>query len=95
MALTAHWRYHLNTWQSSGMTQAAYCREHQLNAKTFAARLHDFRKQEFVSTFIPVQVQEPLPASALLVLHTGHGSRLELPLTVSAPWLAELLRCLA
>ncbi|WP_439097744.1 IS66 family insertion sequence element accessory protein TnpA, partial [Methylocucumis oryzae] len=26
MTLTAHWIHHLNTWQSSGMTQAAYCR---------------------------------------------------------------------
>ncbi|WP_439097718.1 IS66 family insertion sequence element accessory protein TnpA, partial [Methylocucumis oryzae] len=25
MTLTAHWIHHLNTWQSSGMTQAAYC----------------------------------------------------------------------
>ena len=93
MTLTAHWIQHLNNWQNSGMSQAAYCREHQLNVKTFAARLHDFRNQESTSAFIPVQVQEP--ATALLVLHTGHGSRLELPITVSAPWLAELLRCLA
>ncbi|MFI3156891.1 MAG: IS66 family insertion sequence element accessory protein TnpB [Methylococcaceae bacterium] len=93
MTLTAHWIQHLNNWQNSGMTQAAYCREHQLNVKTFAARLHDFRNQESASAFIPVQVQEPPPATALLVLHTGHGLRLGLPITVSAPWLAESLRC--
>ncbi|WP_439097729.1 IS66 family insertion sequence element accessory protein TnpA, partial [Methylocucumis oryzae] len=34
MTLTAHWIHHLNTWQSSGMTQAAYCRQHRLNVKT-------------------------------------------------------------
>ncbi|WP_439097762.1 IS66 family insertion sequence element accessory protein TnpA, partial [Methylocucumis oryzae] len=45
MTLTAHWIHHLNTWQSSGMTQAAYCRQHRLNVKTFAARLHDFRNE--------------------------------------------------
>jgi hypothetical protein len=77
------------------MTQAAYCRQHRLNVKTFAARLHDFRNEHSTPAFIPVQVKEPPPATALLVLHTGHGSRLELPITVSAAWLAELLRCLA
>ena len=28
-------RIHIEAWQTSGMTQAAYCREHGLNTKTF------------------------------------------------------------
>ena len=35
MPLTTHWIQHLNNWQNSGMTQAAYCRERHLNVKTF------------------------------------------------------------
>lgn len=31
----ADWQEHVSTWRSSGMTQAAYCRQHQLNATTF------------------------------------------------------------
>lgn len=28
-------RIHIEAWQNSGMFQAAYCREHGLNTKTF------------------------------------------------------------
>ncbi len=28
-------RIHIEAWQTSGMSQAAYCREHDLNARTF------------------------------------------------------------
>ncbi|WP_416188685.1 IS66 family insertion sequence element accessory protein TnpA, partial [Nitrosomonas sp.] len=28
-------RIHIEAWQISGMSQAAYCREHGLNTKTF------------------------------------------------------------
>jgi hypothetical protein len=31
----ADWQQHVSTWRTSGMTQAAYCRHHQLNATTF------------------------------------------------------------
>jgi len=95
MTLTANWQQHLSNWQSSGMTQAAYCREHRLNVKTFAARLHDYKRQNETAKFVPVQVQAPVSGTETLVLHAGNRLRLELPSTTSASWLAELLRCLA
>lgn len=39
MALSAHWKAHFNARQSSGLSQAAYCRQHQLTYATFSARL--------------------------------------------------------
>ena len=30
----ADWLQHISAWRTSGLTQAAYCREHQLNAKS-------------------------------------------------------------
>jgi hypothetical protein len=35
MKLQQHQQKHIEAWQSSGMSQAAYCREQRLNAKTF------------------------------------------------------------
>ncbi|MGZ4995883.1 MAG: IS66 family insertion sequence element accessory protein TnpA [Methylobacter sp.] len=95
MAITSKWRQHIEAWQSSGMTQAGYCRQHQLNVRTFGARLSDYRKsaQSNSAALIPVQV-EPV-AAEVLVFTDVHGHRLTLPTTVSAHWLAELLRCLA
>jgi len=94
MTLSAHWKNHIEIWQCSGLSQAAYCRQNGLNAQTFSARLHKFRSQDAVGlpALIPVQIQAPLPGVMSLQLAQGH--RLELPSTVSALWLAELLRCL-
>ena len=95
MALSAHWKNHIETWQSSGLSQAAYCRQQGINAQSFSSQLHAFRSQYATQspTLIPVQIQHPLPESIVLQLVQGH--RLELPASVSAQWLAELLRCLA
>jgi len=94
MALSANWKNHIETWQSSGLSQAAYCRQQGLNAHTFSSQLHAFRSQRATKspTLIPVQIQHPLPEPMVLQLVQGH--RLELPSSISAQWLAELLRCL-
>jgi len=95
MALLPHWIDHIERWQSSGLSQTGYCRQHGLNTHTFAAWLSDYRRSRRVDTppaLIPVQLQPPLPD--YLILHNAKGHRLELPTTVSAVWLAELWRCL-
>ncbi|MDD5277864.1 MAG: IS66 family insertion sequence element accessory protein TnpB [Methylovulum sp.] len=96
MALSKKWSAHIEAWQASGLAQADYCRQQQLNPKTFSARLCEYRRGKPVSppspAFIPVQVQ--VPASEPLVLRHAGGHRLELPSGISAAWLAELWRCL-
>lgn len=62
MALSAHWKTHINAWQSSGLSQAAYCRQHQLTYSTFSARLCKFRAQAKSSpsappVLLPIHVQ--------------------------------------
>ena len=56
MAITHRWRAHIEAWQSSGLSQAGYCRQHQLNVRTFTARLSEYRKGKPV--LIPVTVIE-------------------------------------
>ena len=95
MAITSKWRQHIEAWESSGLSQADYCAEQQINVRTVAARLSDYRKlPETVSpALIPVQVEQA-PTAAIVFTH-AQGHRLELPASVSANWVAELLRCLA
>jgi hypothetical protein len=95
MAITAKWRQHIEAWQCSGVSQAAYCAEQQLNAHTFTARLSDYRRlaQPESAALIPVQIQ-PATAEAIVFTH-AQGHRLELPASTPASWVAELLRCLA
>jgi hypothetical protein len=99
MALSEHWLTHITAWQSSGLSQAAYCRQHQLTYPTFSARLCEFRAQAKLSppalpVLLPIQVQSPPIPKVGVILHHGKGHRLELPASVCASWLAELLRCL-
>ena len=95
MGLTKIWLQHIETWQSSGQSQAAYCRQFGLNVNTFSARLSDYRRSQrndAATGVIPIQVERQ--STSPVVLHHAKGHRLELPAPVSAIWLAELWRCL-
>ena len=99
MALSAHWKHHIEAWQGSGLSQADYCRRHGLNANTFSGRLRDYRSlpEAAAPALIPVRLaaaEPPAPPAAPLVLRTALGHRLELPPSCEPRWLAELLRCL-
>jgi hypothetical protein len=95
MAVTAKWRQRIEAWQRSGLSQAEYCVAQQLNVRTFAARLSDYRKLPPLDStaLIPVQIK-PALTEAIVFTH-AQGHRLELPASTPASWLAELLRCLA
>ena len=95
MAVTSKWRQHIEAWQSSGLSQAEYCAEQPINVRTFAARLSDYRKlpKSDLAALIPVHIEPS--ATATIVFTHAQGHRLELPASVSASWVAELLRCLA
>jgi hypothetical protein len=60
MAFPTHQHKHIAAWQSSGLSQVAYCRQHQLNSKTFANWLRVYRTQPVAavaSTLIPVEIK--------------------------------------
>ena len=97
MAITSKWRQHIEAWQSSGLSQAEYCAAQQINVRTFAVRLSDYRKlsQSDSVVLIPVQVAPSEPVDAGILFAHAQGHRLSLPTSVSAQWVAELLRCLA
>ena len=94
MRLPSKWNSHIEDWQRSGLKQVEYCRQQHLNRRTFSARLSDYRKshQDDRPVLIPIRVQSTLPP-AMIIKH-AKGVHVELPMTTSAPWLAELLRCL-
>ena len=78
------------------MSQAAYCRRHGLSAAYFSQRLRAHRAASVAGgqALIPVRVEPAVPAAGSWVWHPGHGQRLEMPVSVSPRWLAELLPCL-
>jgi hypothetical protein len=82
-----------------------YCVKQQINARTFTARLSEYRKLPAADSVALVPVVHikptkppssvPAPATATMVFTHVHGHRLELSSSVPAAWVAELLRCLA
>lgn len=101
MAITNHWRSHVEAWQSSGLSQAAYCRQHQPNSLDFTARLSEYRIETGEGKPVPIPVTVTVASSEFnpkpkrIVLHCVQGHRLELPGTVSAQWMSALLRGLS
>lgn len=95
------WREHVEGWRRSGLNQAEYCRRHGLNAKRFRywARQEDGGAQPL--TLVPVRLRErapplgPAAPAAPLVLQNANGWQMMLPSTVSADWLADVLRGLS
>jgi hypothetical protein len=101
MAISSHWKQHIEAWQASGITQAAYCRQHGLNAGTFSGRLREYRAAAVAvaaPSLIPIRLEpeaaSPSASSAPLILRLASGHCLELPAAAEPRWLAELLRCL-
>ena len=96
----ADWLEHVRIWRTSGLTQAAYCRDHQLNATTFNGWILRGRVKSTATiplTTVPIAI-EPGPASTSalsIVLQHGSGWQLALPTDVQTTWLARLLKELA
>ena len=95
MAVPSKWRQHIEAWQSSGLSQRDYCAQQQINFRTFTARLSEYRKLPVAASaaLIPIQIEST--GAAVIVFRHTQGHQLELPSSVSASWVAELLRCLA
>ena len=104
MKINANWRRHVEAWRESGLSQADFCRQQNLNRKTFS--LWTRRVQDDLSMskdspleLISVQVTPSAPAvtaeASPILLRLAHGAQLELSTAASPHWLAELLRCLA
>jgi len=98
MALQRYQRDHIEFWQSSSLSQAAYCREHKLNSKTFGNWLRKYRTEQLDSqvptAMIPVNIKPAISSTSALYLHGSGGHTLQLPADVSPQWLGELLKCL-
>jgi hypothetical protein len=97
MALPTDPQKHIEAWQSSSLSQAAYCRQHKLNSKTFANWWRVYRSQPVAavaSALIPVEIKLEPSLSGSLCLRCPQGHTLELPAEISPQWLGKLLKCL-
>ncbi len=67
-------RIHIEAWQAGGISQAAYCREHGLNAKTFGnwVRRHQASECSQSSALVPITIR-PVSAPVEMLHLRGRG----------------------
>ena len=88
---------HVETWQTSGLTKAAYARKYGINSKTLSRWCQQYQLETTSKPGLAsVSIQAAVPSSnqAVINLQLRSGNVLELPIETSPRWLAELLQCL-
>ena len=89
------WQEHVISWKSSGMTQLAYCKKHDLNYPSFVYQNNRFNRQAKKSTvhFSEAKVvqKEELSQGATLQLMLPNGVRVGIGQRVQASLLEMVL----
>lgn len=100
----AKWRGHLSSWQSSGLSQAEYCRRKNLTPADFSWWKHELARRDGRAkppapqdspTFVPVKLAAAGHSAGCgceVVLRNGRCLRIGVG--VSAQWAAELAAAL-
>jgi transposase len=76
-----HWQAHIKSWQQSGLSQVAYCREHGLKKHQFTYWKKRTHKKDHDIAFVPLRCSQNLPAlvnPSKICLTTPNGYTLEL-----------------
>ena len=58
----SYWKQHIESWQSSGSTQTAYCIQHELKNHQFSYWKKRFVQTDTGITFVPVKIRGDKPA---------------------------------
>lgn len=75
------WKAHIESWQKSGLSQLAYCREHGLKPHQFTYWKKRCQRSNTDISFVPLRLSQNLPAvvnPAQIRLTTPNGYKLEL-----------------
>lgn len=94
------WSSHMAAWKSSGLSQAAYCRQHALSLPSFGYwRRVLGRPPERRSSLalVPILVGETDTAAEVIEVRLPNGLQVQLPLDMSAlrwlPAVQALMTC--
>ncbi len=92
----SYWRKHIDSWQQTGLTQAEYCRQHNLKHHQLVYWRKRFLKTETDVSFVPLQLEDllDLPArqkQAPLVLVINSQFKIEIRAGFDAQLLQQLI----
>ena len=88
-----YWKQHIDSWQETGLTQAEYCRRHNLKHYQLVYWKKRFLKTETAVSFVPLELERLLDipcqqARAPLCLVINNNFKIE----ISAGFDPQLLR---
>ncbi len=88
-----YWKQHIVSWQETGLTQAEYCRRHNLKHYQLVYWKKRFLKTETQVSFVPLELEDLLdipcqPDRAALCLVVNNHFKIE----ISAGFDPQLLR---
>jgi len=91
-ANSAHWKRHVKAWQTSGLSQRAYARKHDLTLSSFYYWQRKFNpsRQVSKSRFASVKVT-PAPTTTSVRLVHPSGFVIECPVGTDVAWLQSLM----
>ena len=99
---TPAWKNHIDQWKKSGLSQVAYCRQHQLDEsqlsyykRKFAGTLVASKKQEKTNGFVSVQLTPEVQPAEPLILHFANGAHLSGITAANVTVVKQLARALA
>ena len=88
----AQWRALIDEQAASGQTAMAFCAERGIDNKYFSTRKKQLAVQSAESRFVPIAAKSFENQS--IQLHIG-AAQLRIPASVSAQWLADVIKALA
>jgi transposase-like protein len=98
-AKVARWREILGRQAVSGLSVRAFCRQEGIGEPSFYFWRRAIRTRDAgpppAPTFVPAVVRGAETREAAISIEWDAGPRLRLPVTISATWVAELLRAVA
>ena len=56
----SYWKQHIDSWQETGLTQAEYCRRHNLKHYQLVYWKKRFLKTETAVSFVPLELEDLL-----------------------------------
>jgi len=91
-----YWKQHIDSWQETGLSQAEYCRRHNLKHHQLVYWKKRFLKTETEVSFVPLKLEDlmDMPAredAASLFLFINNHFKIEIQAGFDAPLLRQLI----
>jgi hypothetical protein len=92
----SYWKQHIDSWQVTGLTQAEYCRRHNLKHHQLVYWKKRFSHTETGVSFVPLKLEDLLdrpaqPDLASLCLVIDHHFKVEIRAGFDAQLLRQLI----